>query len=277
MTFSKTLLIAAASCLSLAFPTTGRTGPSGEAICQSAVAFLLKIQQAPQNGTVLVAVGNWEDGWTPKHYDSRIVVSPSVRQVYLAYLVNRPYSPAGGAISIKISRAEVEGRNDRTNYVDLYRSAIERGNNSCEPRGRRQTDRQVRVNEYIDYHNGGGISSKLEDFHFRYPKEDGDCQRTDNTASIRGFQFENVDRTKDDTILARNFSFVGTAYAVGHKFSMLKSELHYRSKVASQAGTCVGMYVPIDRSPKINIVVTEQGFGGFNYGPTLTIDRDLRN
>ena len=274
MTLSKVLLIGTVSFFACGLPTAGLAGPS-DAICQSAAAYMSRNQLVPQNGTVLVAVGNYEKGWAPTQYGSRITVAPAVQQVFLAYLINRPYSPASGAVSVKVSREEIEGSNDRSNYVALYRSEIARESNSCEPRGRRERERQVRVNEYIDYHNGVGISSTLEDFHFRYPKENGDCQRTDNLASRRDFQFDNVQPTKDDTFIARNLSFVGTAYAVGHKFSMLKTELHYRSKEISQTGSCIGILVPVGRSPKTNVVVTEQGFGGFLSGQSLTIDRGL--
>jgi hypothetical protein len=278
MHLSKVLLIGAASFVTCGLPTLGLARSPSDAICESAAAYLSRNQIVPQNGAVLVAIGNyWDNGWTPKQYDSRITVPSAVQQIYLAYLINRPYSPAAGAIAVKVSRAEVEGSNDRSNYVDLHRSEIYRDTNSCEPRGRRQRDRQVRVNEYIDYHNGTGISSTLEDFHFRYPKEDGVCQRTDNVASRRDFQFDNVQPTKDDTFIARNLSFIGTAYAVGHKFSILKTELHYRSKAVSQTGSCIGVYVPIGRSPKTNVVVTEQGFGGFLSGQSLTIDRAPQN
>ena len=277
MRLSKLLLMGAASFATCGLPASGLASQSDD-ICASAAAYLSRNPQAAQNGTVLVAIDKyWENGWTPKQYDSKVTVRPGVQQVFLAYLINRPYAPAAGAVTVKISRAEVEGSNERSNYVDIHRSEILRDTNSCEPRGRRQRDQQVRVNEYIDYHNGTGISSKLEDFHFRYPKEDGACQRTDNPESRRRFQFDNVERTKDDTFVARNLSFLGTAYAVGHKFSMLKTELHYRSKVVSQTGSCIGIRVPIERSPQTNVVVTEQGFGGFLSGQSLTINRGSQN
>jgi hypothetical protein len=278
MHLSKVLLIGAASFATCGLPASGLARSPSDAICESAAAYLSRSQIAPQNGSVLVAIGNyWDNGWAPKQYDSTITVPSTVRQVYLAYLINRPYSPAAGAISVKISRLEVEGSNDRSNYVDLHRSEIARDTNSCAPRGRRQRDEQVRVNEYIDYHNGSGISSTLEGFHFQYPKEDGVCQRTDNLASRRDFQFDGVKPTQGDTFVARNLSLVGTAYAVGHEFSMLRSELHYRSKAVSQTGTCIGINVPIGRSVKTNVVVTEQGFGGFLSGQSLTINRGSQN
>ncbi len=245
--------------------------PLGDVICASATSYLASNQIPIRDGLLLFAEGDYPNGnWTQKGYDPKIVVTPQSRQLFLAYYIARR-SGSAGAVSAKISR-KVERETDKTNYVDLYRPEIVAGSNSCERRGRSAMERRVRVNQYIDYHNGDGTSSSLEDFHFRYPQESGECARTDDPSSRADFQFDGVKRTQGDTFFARNFSFVGTAYAIDHEFAVLKSELHYRRE-ATPTGTCVGLAIPIGRSSEASVVINERGFGGFPGGHRILIGR----
>jgi len=255
-------------------PMTARSA-SEDTICITASAFLTKNQMSLQDGMLVVATSNSPNAqWSAAPLGSPVALPIQTTAAYLAYFLNRPNVPAG-AIAARVS-LRVASETDKTNYVNVYRRAIVRGSNSCERRGRAAIDRQVRVNEYIDYHdpNVGTLSSTLEDFHFKYP-QDGGCARTSDRSNIASFQFEDVMRTEGDTFVARNFSFAGTAFAlpefkIRHEFSMLRSELHYR---ANGSLTCVGLFVPLGRSPQASVVINEQGFGTFPTSKSWLIGR----
>lgn len=242
-------------------PTAAR--PLGDQICSAATAFLVKSQMPIQDGMLLISGRLSNTAWSPAAIESRFLLPPQFPEAYLAYFMSRPFS-ATGAVSAKVSLEIVKAQNNRTNYVDVYRPAMDPRTNSCERRGRASIERRVRVNEYLDFHdpNVGMLSSTLEDFHFKYPRDDGRCARTNDPSTINAFQFEGVRRTQGDTFIARTFSIVGTAFAVDHNFAMLRSELHYRTNVNS-AGTCVGFKVPLGGSPQASFVLNEHGFGGF--------------
>jgi hypothetical protein len=250
--------------IGIASLTTGAVAarPLGDQICSAAAAYLAKSQMPIQDGMLLVSARG-SATWSPAAIESRFSLPAQSSEAYLAYFMSRSYS-ATGAVSAKISLEIVKAENDKTNYVDVYRPAIDPGTNSCERRGRASIQRRVRVNEYMDYHDPsvGMLSSTLEDFHFKYPQDDGRCARTNNPSHINAFQFEGVRRTQGDTFIARTFSIVGTAFAIDHNFSVLRSELHYRANVDS-AGTCVGFVVPLGASPQASFVINEHGFGGF--------------
>jgi hypothetical protein len=240
------------------------------AICAAASAFLAKSQMPVQDGMVLIASVNPPNvNWFADAIGSRFTLPTQFPAAYLAYFINRPNAPAG-AIAARIS-LQVLSPADKTNYVNVYRRAIDRGSNRCEPRGRAAIDRTVRVNEYIDYHdpNVGTLSSTLEDFHFKYPQDAG-CARTNDPSNVRSFQFEDVTRTQGDTFVARMFPITGTAFAINHNFSMLRSELHYR---ADGGVACIGLLVPLGRSPQASVVLSEQGFGSFPVSKTWLISR----
>ena len=244
--------------------------PLGEAVCNAAVAYLQRERSPIQDGMVLIA-GRGSANWSVSQIESRTTVPAQFSEAYVAYFLLRAF-PETGAVSAKIS-IEIAQPSDKTNYVDVYRPAIERGTNSCEPRGRATIDRRVRVNQYIDFHdpNIGMLNSTLEDFHFKYP-QDSRCARTNDPSTIRVFQFEGVQKTQGDTFIARTFSITGTAFAVGHSFSTIRSELHYRPDVGT-AGTCVGFSVPLGGSRQASIVINEHGFGGFPSNKRWLIGR----
>jgi len=251
------------------WPATARS--LGDTICSAAASFLARERIPIQDGMVLIA-GRGSPTWSISAIESRTTLPPQFSEAYLAYFMSRSY-PATGAVSAKISLA-IANPADKTNYVDVYRPAIEPGTNSCERRGRATIDRRVRVNQYIDYHdpNIGTLNSTLEDFHFRYPRDDNRCARTNDPSAVRAFQFEGVDRTQGDTFVARTFSITGTAFAIGNSFSTIRSELHYRPNVDT-AGTCVGFSVPLGGSPQASVVINEHGFGGFPSGKRWLIAR----
>jgi hypothetical protein len=167
--------------------------------------------------------------------------------IYLAYFFNRPDSGPAGAVSIKISVFQEPNTNKATR-IELYRPAIERGANRCEPRGRPAVEnRRVWINEYIDYHSRTGSSSDLEDFHFSYPHDTNSCPRTDRPQEVaQTFQFPDVKPTTGTTLTARLIGpLIGQAYAVQHEFSTLRSELHYYRRANGMA-SCVGFRVPLN-------------------------------
>jgi hypothetical protein len=234
---------------------------AGDSICIAATAYLAQSQIPPQDGMLVVATTNSPTApWTAATLGFPITLPSQATAAYLAYFLSRPYAPAG-AIAARIA-LQVADSSEKTNYVNVYRRAINRGSNRCEPRGRATVDRLARVNEYIDYHdpNVGALSSTLEDFHFKYPQEETACARTNDQANIRSFQFEDVTRTEGDTFIARTFPITGTAFAITHRFATLRSELHYR---VDGTTTCVGLFVPLARSPQASVVINEQGFGTF--------------
>jgi hypothetical protein len=231
-------------------------------ICISASAFLAQNNMTAQDGTMMVAtVNSPRAAWSVASGGSPVVVPSQASQVFLAYFVNRPGASAG-AVAARIS-LKTASASERTNDVQVYRRAIDRGTNRCEPRGRAMVDRSVKINEYMDYHDraGGGVSSTLEDFHFKYPTDTA-CVKTNNQDSVSSFQFEDVMRTEGDTFVARNLSFVSSAFAVkiNHEFSALRSELHYQR---DGSPACIGLFVPLNRSPQASVVINEQGFGSF--------------
>lgn len=233
-----------------------------DSICAAASAFLAQRGMAASDGLMMFATVNAANaGWTPAPVGSPVVLPSQANQAFLAYFINRPGAPVG-AIAARISLKIASLSEKRVNYVDVYRRAIDRGTNSCEPRGLAKIDRQVKVNAYIDFHDpsAGGVNSTLEDFHFKYPREAG-CAKTNDRAVVSSFQFEDVMRTEGDNVIARYFPVTGTALAqfkVNHEFSALRSELHYPGSPA-----CIGLFVPLHRSPQASVVINEQGFGTF--------------
>jgi len=254
----------------LFFAAPAGAQPPSEMICTSATRYLAVNQLPIKNGMMLTTSdyrnsASWQAAAAPTlgtlvdTNSPQIKVSGEVGQIYLAYFMAR-YFPSTGAVSAKVS--VVDDAKNPTNYVDVYRPPIARGEDRCEPRGRAQIERRVRVNEYIDYHDpaAGGLSSTLEDFHFSYPVDETHCRRTNDQSTVAAFQFDGVTRTKNDSYIARIFPIVGTAYAVTHNFAILRSELHYRANVDS-AGTCIGFVVPLSRYKQANFVVNEIGYG----------------
>lgn len=254
-------------CCAVAFVCTASTTlaaqPLTQQICASATAYLARQHTEIQDSMLLIAGDLSGTAWSPApplfFGQSQMPMQPTYDKAYLAYFVKRSI-PSAGAISAKISLRSLAG--DKTNGVNVYRPAIARGENRCERRGRAVVDRTIRVNEYIDYHSPvvGGVSSTLEDFHFSYPGENDRCAQTNDQANISTFQFDNVERTQGDTFIARTFPIVGTAYAIGHNFALLRSELHYRAQVG-EAGTCVGFFVPLSNAQQVSLVIHEHGFG----------------
>lgn len=204
---------------------------------------------------------------------ANLAAAANVDVLYVAYV--RPTTfDAAGAVAVRI--AVPAGEHGRpTNDVEVYRPAIARGLNRCEPKGRREIDRIVRLNRYIDYHSdaGGGIHSTLEDFHFSYPVYPRNCVRTDAGARRTTFAFGNdVTRTQGDTWAQRNLRFIRPAYAVTHKYARLRSELHYRP-AAQLDVTCIGFTIPLKKNPA-TVSVTDHGFGSiWTIDRTLTIQR----
>lgn len=239
------------------------SGVSADEICDAAKTFLAQRKMPASNGLMMYATERLaKASWIAASAGSPIVVPSQINEVYLAYFTNRPEAPAG-AIAARVS-LKIANANARTNYVDVYRRAIDRGTNSCEPRGRAEISRQVRLNAYIDFHDpvAGGVNSTLEDFHFKYPREAG-CARTNDRAVVSSFQFEDVMRTQGDNVVARYLPFTGTTFAqfkINHEFSALRSELHYRT---SGSSACIGLFVPLNRSRQASVVINEQGFGTF--------------
>jgi hypothetical protein len=231
-------------------------------ICIAASAFLAQNRIPIQDGMLLISGTNSPNAnWSASTMGPQLTLPTQFTAAYLAYFLNRPNAPAG-AIAARIS-LQVLSEAEKTNYVDVYRRAIDRGSNRCEPRGRATVDRRVRVNEYIDYHdpNAGALSSTLDN---------SGCARTNDLSNIRSFQFEDVTRTQGDTFIARTFPITGTAFAITHHFSTLRSELHYR---ADGGVTCIGLFVPLGRSPQASVVISEQGFGTFPASNSWLIGR----
>src|SRR5947209_17947889 len=163
-------------------PATARS--LGDTICSAAAAFLARERIPVQDGMILIS-GRGSPIWSTPAVESTTTLPAQFSEAYLAYFISRSYR-ATGAVSAKIS-LQIAKPADKTNYVDVYRPAIERGSNSCEPRGRATIDRRVRVNQYMDYHdpNIGTLNSTLEDFHFRYPRDDNRCARTNEPSTVR--------------------------------------------------------------------------------------------
>jgi hypothetical protein len=255
--------------------------PTSETICAAAAAYLRQTGTPPQDG-MLLATNRITSGSSWKREPdlilgkSEIKVSENIDKVYISYFLSRD-TPTAGALSARIALLITDAR-DRTNYIDVFRPAIARGYNRCEPRGRVELERRVRVNEYIDYHDPAarGVSSTLEDFHFSYPvgaDGTGSCKRTDDAKTSKSFLFENVSKTKNESLISRLFSITGTAYAINHDFSILRSELHYRQGAASLA-TCFGFLVPVGNAQKAQFVINLHGFDDEAVPKTWIITRD---
>jgi hypothetical protein len=240
--------------LILAAPAAGES--ASNKICAAATSYLVA-KKIPIGAETLLASATIDGAWIPlPHSDTAVGAPPSA--VYLAYFFYAPYvynarsTEAVGAVSIKIS--VLRGENTpKTTSIALYRSAIARGTNRCEPYGRTEIDeRRVRINEYIDHHAKRGNSSNLESFHFRYPYATSECARTDRPDEVAAtFQFPGVNRTSGDTLIARSLGeYFGQAYALNHEFSLLRSELHYYHRADTMTPACVGFLVPLSGSEK---------------------------
>src|SRR5262249_18717609 len=109
--------------------------------------------------------------------------------IYLAYFFNQAGFERSGAVSIKVS--VMESSYNKATSVELYRPAIGRNTNRCEPTGRRAVENtRVPIKEYVDYHWRVGSSNDLEDFHFSNPYGTNDCARTDSPQEVAAsFQF----------------------------------------------------------------------------------------
>src|SRR5262249_54897173 len=132
---------------------------------------------------------------------------------------------------------------NKATSVELYRPAIERGTNRCEPRGKPAVEnRRVEINQYIEYHDRTGSNDDLEDFHFRYPYNSSGCARTDRPREVAvTFQFPKVEPTTGGPGIA---AFISSAYAAHHEFSTLRSELHYYNR-SNGTISCVGFRLPL--------------------------------
>jgi hypothetical protein len=196
-----------------------------------------------------------------------------VNVLYVAYVRPKAFEDAG-AVAVRIAVPAGE-YGKPTNEVEVYRPAIARGTNRCEPVGRYEIDTTVRLNQYIDYHadGGGRANSTLEDFHFSYPVYPRNCVKTDRGSLRRTFAFgSEVTRTQGDTLAQRYLRFIGPAYGVTHKFARLRSELHYRP-AAQLTAACIGFTVPLNRDPA-TVTIGDYGFGSIWWTDrTLNIQR----
>jgi hypothetical protein len=230
-------------------------------ICAAARAHLRNLPAQPLFATFLASANFRKGDWTqvsPGQLAAKNVANGNhASALYMAYI--RPtHFDAAGALSVRIA-IPAEGKVQPTNEVEIYRPAIAPGLNRCEPRGRKTIDRSVRVNQYIDYHARGAANSSLEDFHFAYPVQTRTCFRTDRTQRSRDSHlFEDVRPTQGDSFFGRNFRFITPAYAIGHTYASLRSELHYRP--SAQLGvSCVGFKVALTDAPA-KVRVHEHGF-----------------
>jgi hypothetical protein len=210
---------------------------------------------------------SWARVANPIFASSSINAAANVDFLYIAYMRPTAFDEAG-AVALRIA-VPVSKSGRPTNRVDIHRPAIARDVNRCEPRGRYPVSTNVRLNQYIDYHNvdRGRPNSALEDFHFAYPSISGNCTRTDQGNARATYNFEDVTRTQGDTIASR-FGFVGTAYAVTHQYASLRSELHFRPS-AQLGAMCVGFTIALNTKPA-SVVVHDHGFV-----PNLPISRYL--
>jgi hypothetical protein len=243
--------------------------PVSERICNAASLFAARNGIRPTDRMMLwnstLNGSAWRPAPIPALGVSELRAPKDIDRVYLAYFVVRT-GASSGAVSAKISLSGSSNAKP-TNQIELYRSAIDGRENRCERRGRRVFEnRYVRVNEYMDYHDltRGGLNSTLEDFHFSYPVDPTLCLQTNAPQARETYQFDDVKRTSGDTFIARNFSITGTAYAVNHPFSKLRSELHYRSR-ADEPVACVGFDIPLNGSSQASVVTHDHGFGSFGY------------
>jgi hypothetical protein len=216
--------------------------------------------------------GSWQAVSAPVTGAS-VGAASNVSVLYVAYVRPKPFEEAG-AVSVRIVVPAGE-HGKPTNEVEVYRPAIPRGTNRCESAGRYAIDTSVRLNQYIDYHAEGGarLNSTLEDFHFSYPVYPTTCVKTDRGSLRRTFAFgSEVTRTQGDTVAQRYLRFIPSAYGVTHKFSRLRSELHYRP--AAQLNiACIGFTVPLNRNPA-TVTVGDYGFGSIWWADrTLSIQR----
>lgn len=245
----------------IAVPQSIAAQTSSGRICAAATAYLSRTGAALPGRAILAAAslaGDWKTSIATPLAPGTLRANQNVDHLFVAYFrAAAPEQP--GVVSIRI--ALKAGPNELpTNLVEIVRPAIPRGTNRCESRGRPELNDTVRVNQYIDYHDRGGTSSSMENFHFRYPVNVADCARTDNPFTRQSFAFENVTPTRGDTLIGRLFPIIGTAYAVTHQYSRLRSELHYRSTVQPGA-ICVGFNVLLKGREPVSIVVNDHGFG----------------
>ncbi|MBV8839282.1 MAG: hypothetical protein JO000_22330 [Alphaproteobacteria bacterium] len=188
-----------------------------------------------------------------------------------AYIVVR-HAAQAGAISVRVSNRTDEVTK-RTNLVYLARPSFK---NSCEGSRSALDHVPVRVNEYIDYHESSGSQYTLASrFHFAYRRDaNAPCERTDSARTINSFKFEDVRRTDGDSWVGRTISpkvpqaiaqtiGIGTAYAINHNYSYLKSELHHYETPVKQSA-CISFGVPADYNSTQTIVTVtdlESQFG----------------
>jgi len=232
-------------------------------ICASAAASLGQASAITSDGAVLISTDMqvWHRASSEEFGSNK--VDPNASTVFIAYLIAREQANSG-ALAVRISR-KISNENEKTNSVSIYRPEIAQGENPCESRRRREIDRTVTVNQYIDFHESRGINSDLEAFHFHY-LNNNKCEDTKSPDHLPVFKFEDVKRTSgSDGVLARNFSFMVPAFAmpgfaINHKFSMLRAELHYRKSV-NRDGTCFSFSVPFGSSREMRFVGSEIGFG----------------
>jgi hypothetical protein len=181
--------------------------PASARVCTAAIDYLRR-NQIPESDRSVFFSGSLDrrQAWTQSDASpitvGDITVPAGADQVYVAYFLVRSV-PDGGALSAKISIAAAANEQP-TNYVNLHREAIKRARDHCLSHDLPQMDRSVRVNEYIDYHNPyrGGLSSDLEDFHFRYPVGATGCTATNDLSNLSSFEFDDVSRTVGDSFLA---------------------------------------------------------------------------
>jgi hypothetical protein len=253
----------AGALLLIAFAQPTDAQPLSQLICLSAQSYF---GQNPPAAEVLLASNSISSGaqWVPASSD-KSPIGQNDPAVYLAYFFSAPYGAfsgpgqeAAGAISIKVSVIK-EQKAERTSSIELYRPAIPRGANRCEPSGRRAIEvRRLGINEYIDYHARRGNSSNVEDFHFQYPYAKTECARTDRPQAVSDtFQFDAVKPISNDTVAALLFGrFVGVVYALNtNDFSRLRTELHYYNRTNTTTPACVGFQIPLSNLEKTAAIV----------------------
>jgi hypothetical protein len=250
--------------------------PGSEVICSAAQNFLARTHTDIQFDSLLASESlTAATQWNAQQQATPGAVSRNGHAVYFAYLFNKRDPDAAGAVSIKVSVVATAPQ-DRTPSIELYRPAIAKGSNRCEPRGRTAIEgRHVRINEYIDYHSRRGSTSNIEDFHFRYPVGGTNCGRTDEpNAAAESFQFPDVNPTTGDTVASRIFgSYIGQSYALNHQYSFLKSELHYYH-VGNASLACVGFEVPLaGLSNKASILIHDISSNWFSPRGSWLIQR----
>jgi hypothetical protein len=171
---------------------------------------------------------------------------------HFAMLLERP-SFSSGVASLKIQHGIAPGSAGNAsaigaNRVYLKREALQ---NECNTRPRRGVDYEtVTLNQYIDYHSRPlNDPPALRRFHVVYPSEDG-CVRTDATVDRRNaFQFADVNRAPEASIIA-NLLGATPAFGAPHSYINLRSDI-VQIKKSAEEEACVSFDTYID--PMANV------------------------